>query len=760
LADVFISYARGDQPMAGRVAKGMQAAGFDVWWDADLPAHRSYSEVIELNLEEAKAVVVLWSKTAAQSQWVRAEADFARNAGTLVQATVDGSIPPLPFNQIQCANLKGWRGTASHSGWAKLQGSVDALVSGEEKPRGKPAQLPFWDRVRANQWVLAGAFTLVLAALALFLFFARPGEERKPVLAVLPFRTLDSRDASLVAGMWEDTRQAIGRNPQLVVLGPNTAEQLAEKGEGAAKKAADYLLQASVRTAGDRIRVSADLVRTKDGEQLWSQDFDRKLDDVFALQSEIAREIEGRIRGRLAMKGGKVPEHIATSADVYALYNDARAKLRQRDYGPLAIAARQELEQVVKMDPNFAPGWAALSQASGMTVPSQRNWQIANPLPEQYARRAIDLAPNLAAGHGALAVALDLKGPVARAEVERAVELDPNDYQAILWLGNMRGEAGDKKGALEAYRRALSIEPLFWPAVMNAYSTMKSLGDDAGVNQLIEDEQRVGGEYFGTSIRIDQAMAKGNLAEAMNLGLAYWDTGNQEGRQVIGMSLGNVMFQLGFSDEVRKMGPFPDFGPYLWKNDPKGLDMLESHHIDDKTFFSLNPLTENAGRVYLLSGRSARLAERYLALKMPLEEFSKLGDPEHFLFTAPLIAVALKENGHAKEAADLLSYAEQQVPNAPKDIAAEVPVLLARILAAQGRNQEALPPLAGAVRRGWLPQPPMLQSDLHFDPALKSLYGNPQFEDLRNQILGTIARERAKVDPSLLKKLDAISAQK
>jgi adenylate cyclase len=93
--DVFISYARADQALARRVAKGLQAAGLDVWRDADLPAHRAYSEVIERNLETAKAVVVLWSKTAAESQWVRAEADFARNAGKLVQAQVDGT---LPFN--------------------------------------------------------------------------------------------------------------------------------------------------------------------------------------------------------------------------------------------------------------------------------------------------------------------------------------------------------------------------------------------------------------------------------------------------------------------------------------------------------------------------------------------------------------------------------------------------------------------------------------------------------------------------------------
>ena len=151
MADVFISYARPDEAVARRVAKSLEAAGLDPWWDADLPAHRAYAEVIERNLADAKAVVVLWSKSAVGSQWVRAEADFARNAGKLVQAQLDGSLPPMPFNQIQCADLKGWRGGASHAGWAKLQASVAALVTGEERAVALPARSRPWQRLRAYQ---------------------------------------------------------------------------------------------------------------------------------------------------------------------------------------------------------------------------------------------------------------------------------------------------------------------------------------------------------------------------------------------------------------------------------------------------------------------------------------------------------------------------------------------------------------------------------------------------------------------------------
>ena len=128
MTDVFVSYARTDEPHAQRVTEALRADGFRVWRDEDLPAHRPYAEVIEERLVSAKAVVVIWSAESAKSQWVRAEADTARAAGTLVQVTLDGCIPPLPFNQIHCADLSSWDGTSPVPGWRKLKDSVTALA--------------------------------------------------------------------------------------------------------------------------------------------------------------------------------------------------------------------------------------------------------------------------------------------------------------------------------------------------------------------------------------------------------------------------------------------------------------------------------------------------------------------------------------------------------------------------------------------------------------------------------------------------------
>src|SRR3954452_10185868 len=133
MSHVFISYARPDEALASEIADGLREAGYEVWRDDELPAHRAYADVIEERIKGAGAVVVLWSAEAAKSQWVRAEADTARSALTLVQATLDGTIPAMPFNQIQCADLQGWNAKNATSGWRKLLASVTELAG----PRAK-----------------------------------------------------------------------------------------------------------------------------------------------------------------------------------------------------------------------------------------------------------------------------------------------------------------------------------------------------------------------------------------------------------------------------------------------------------------------------------------------------------------------------------------------------------------------------------------------------------------------------------------------
>ena len=105
MADVFLSYGRSSLASARRISSALEAAGYSVWFDEDIPAHRSFSEVIEEQLESARAVIVLWSREAIQSQWVRSEANRAREAIGEACKSRDNTIHDLKaaVNRLEAA---------------------------------------------------------------------------------------------------------------------------------------------------------------------------------------------------------------------------------------------------------------------------------------------------------------------------------------------------------------------------------------------------------------------------------------------------------------------------------------------------------------------------------------------------------------------------------------------------------------------------------------------------------------------------------
>jgi len=142
MVDVFISYARANQQLVRQLAEAVKRLGYSVWWDDELPPHLSYGEVITDTIGEAKAAIVVWSEDAAASEWVRAEADLARNQKKLIQTSIDGRMPPMPFNQIQFAAIGDWRGEDDHPGWTKVKASLLALCGAPGSPAPAPTARP------------------------------------------------------------------------------------------------------------------------------------------------------------------------------------------------------------------------------------------------------------------------------------------------------------------------------------------------------------------------------------------------------------------------------------------------------------------------------------------------------------------------------------------------------------------------------------------------------------------------------------------
>lgn len=139
MADVFLSYARPNAKKAAQVAARLREQGYSLWFDTSLPAHRAYSEVIEEELDSAAAVLVLWSSDAVRSQWVRSEANRARETGRLVQARLDSAALPMPFDQIQCADLSRWRPATNSSAWHSVVDGIAELAGGEPRHPEAPA---------------------------------------------------------------------------------------------------------------------------------------------------------------------------------------------------------------------------------------------------------------------------------------------------------------------------------------------------------------------------------------------------------------------------------------------------------------------------------------------------------------------------------------------------------------------------------------------------------------------------------------------
>lgn len=142
MVDVVISYGREQEPMAANVARALEADGYSVWWDHDIPAHKAYATLIEEKFQAAKAVIVIWSPAAVKSEWVRAEADLARSQQKLIQVAVEGTIPPLPFSQIQFAALQAWDGTPDHPEWRRVRASLKTLCGEGAEPRPQPTPIP------------------------------------------------------------------------------------------------------------------------------------------------------------------------------------------------------------------------------------------------------------------------------------------------------------------------------------------------------------------------------------------------------------------------------------------------------------------------------------------------------------------------------------------------------------------------------------------------------------------------------------------
>ena len=452
--DVFISYARPSEDEARRVVELLRDKGFSVWRDDELPAHRAYSDVIEERLKSAKAVVVLWSGESTKSHWVRAEADSAREAGTLVQASLDGVLPPMPFNQIQCADLKGWQGDPASPSWIKLEGSVAALVGGVEQADGAATAAPRPQPVRAS-------------------------------ICVLPFVNMSGEPEQeyFSDGISEDITTDLSKVSALEVVARNTA--FAFKGQSpdvqqvAKQLSVTHVLEGSVRKAGDRVRINAQLIDGTTGKHLWADRFDRDLTDIFEIQDEISKAIVDALKVRLLPAEKKAIEARGTSnVDAYNVYLMARQQWisgsfgdPRRDEGIVRLC-----EQATLLDPDYAQAWALMALAQA----ELRFWHARDADPLPAAERALALDPKLAEAHCVKARYLEDEGRADEAErqIKTALQLNPESWEANREAARMLFRHGHVREAISFFEKAGALVDSDWHNPMMAAGCYRGIGED------------------------------------------------------------------------------------------------------------------------------------------------------------------------------------------------------------------------------------------------------------------------------------------
>lgn len=470
---VFISYARADEKRVRPVVAAIEAAGFVVWWDTMLQGGQQFSGRIAAALDAAFAVVVLWSETAVGSNWVQDEAQAGAARGRLVPVSIDGVQPPLGFRQFHTIDLNKSR----DAGLAQIVAALTVLGG---RPTGPTRTVVAPPPRIGRRGVIVGAGVVALGGgVAAWRFLGSPAAAANAhSVAVLTFENMsgDPAKAYFADGITAEIRAELARIPRLQVAA-QTSSDAAARNRQDARTTADalnvaYLLDGNVRRAGDRVRVSAELIEGRSGFTAWTETFDRPVADVFAVQGEIATRVAAALGKRLlgpdvgdapTATGGRGATTNLVAYDAYLrgryLFDQAAGEASDR-------AALAAYDTAIAADPGYALAHAARSRALAV-IGNQYAQGLARR--EVYdeaiiaARRAVALAPDSAAGQSALGFAmfngkLDPRG--AAPFYERSLALGGGDADVLSRYALFSTRLGRFAQARSVLDRAAALDPL------------------------------------------------------------------------------------------------------------------------------------------------------------------------------------------------------------------------------------------------------------------------------------------------------------
>ena len=496
---VFLSYASEDAGAAKRICDALHLAGIEVWFDqSELRGGDAWDQKIRQQIRDCALFVPIisahtqarpegyfrleWKLAVDRSHLMAAEKAFV--VPVVVDATTEAeALVPAKFREVQWTRMPGDAAQAAFVD--RIAGLLDQPVArhvdGAERAVGRAPP-------RRLQFALIALSVAAVVALAMVTAVrggwawrhsgltggpdpasastsTAPTAISEKSVAVLPFIDMSQgRDQEYFSdGLSEELIDMLTRVPDLRVPARTSSFYFKGKQATVAEIAKTlgvaHVLEGSVRRSGKRIRVTAQLIRVDSGYHIWSETYDRDLDDIFKVQDEIAAAVVRALKvSLLAAASSKTP--MTSSTDAYTLYLQAGEMLRRGD----GAKAREYLERAIRLDATFASAWARLTQAiTGLYESGAIPFEQARDGARDAADHSIAIDPALGAAHLAMArvhAFFDWDWAKAEAEIRRARELDPTDSDALRWAGALALTIGRPRQSLELLRQAANRDPL------------------------------------------------------------------------------------------------------------------------------------------------------------------------------------------------------------------------------------------------------------------------------------------------------------
>ncbi len=551
--DAFISYASLDAGVADALCKSLEQRGISCWIaPRDVAPGALYADAIVRAINGAKILVIVLSQNSVASPHVSKEIERASSKRRPIIALRIDSAPLTPALEYFLSESQWVDATLGGMDAAllKLGEALRAMLRAPAKPeltagRVTPASTPTHSRHRRRVgWAIAAAAAVIASAFLVKLWIT-PREPAPATLAQDPLRAMtatgtSANDKSVAVLPFEDLSEkkdqayfSDGLSSELIDLlakipglrVPARTSSFYFKGRQATLQdiaralSVTHVLEGTVRKAGDTLRVTTDLVNVNDGTPMWSQSYDRKLDDVFKIQDEIAASVVGALK--ISLLGAASPRATPTAnSEAYNAFLQCQSAGRRENRDEIARSV-QFCEQAVSLDPNFAPGWLGLArtlqnQFAGF---SNASYEIVRPRVYAAIQRALTLDPNSPEPHYAMAELLyqmDFDPAAAEVELKRAIALDPNNKEAD-WLSGYIADIECRfDDSLRAFERAKAHDPLFTDVYLqigNANYRSGRLADAAAAYRAALDiEQGTGSVHYRLGL---VALQQGNPAAAL-----------------------------------------------------------------------------------------------------------------------------------------------------------------------------------------------------------------------------------------------------